>query len=185
MEIKGSAIRTIPEFVKTKFPGKYNEWFSLLPPSSAEIFNGFIKPSEWYNLQDAAIVPTEILGQIAFNGDVNQASRECGRFSAETTLKGMYKFFLMAVPSRTVVTSGGRILATFYRPVQFRVAESHTGNAKVHVTRIDDISGIIENRIAGWIEKALEIQGFKAVRVEITQSLAKGDPVTEISIIWN
>jgi hypothetical protein len=185
MEIKGSAIRTIPEFVKTRFPGKYNEWFSLLPPASADIFSGLIRPSEWYDLHDAAIVPTEILSKIAFDGDLNNASRESGRFGAEMTLKGMYKFFLMAVPSRTVVTSGGRILTTFYRPVQFKVAESGTGFAKVQISRIDDPSGVVENRIAGWIEKALEIQGIKAARVELTQSLAKGDPAVEISIIWS
>jgi hypothetical protein len=185
MEIKGSAVRTIPEFIKARFPEKYNEWFSLLPPPSLDIFSGIIKSSEWYDLHNSAVMPTEILSKIAYNGDLNMASRECGAFSAESTLKGMYKFFLMAVPSRTVVTSGGRILSTFYRPVQFKVAESGTGGAKVHITQIDDMSGVIENRIAGWVEKALEIQGLKAVRVEITQSHSKGDPVTEISIIWS
>jgi hypothetical protein len=185
MEIKGSAVRTIPEFVKIQFPEKYNEWFTLLAPPSAAIFSRLIKPSEWYDLHDAAIAPTELLGKIAFNGDLNRASWECGRFSAETTLKGMYKFFLMTVPSRTVVASGGRILATFYKPVQFKMAESSAGSAKIHITEINDRSGVVENRIAGWIEKALEIQGIKAVRVDITQSLAKGDPVTEISIIWS
>jgi hypothetical protein len=184
MEIKGSAIRTIPEFVKTRFPEKYNEWFSLLPPSSSRIYNGIIKPSEWYDLHDAVIVPTEIIAKIAFNGDLNKASWETGRFGAASTLKGMYKFFLMTVPSRTVVTSGGRILTTFYRPVQFKVAESGAGYAKVQINLIDDRSGVVENRIAGWVEKALEIQGIKVARVEITQSLAKGDPAIEISIIW-
>lgn len=185
MEIKGSAIRTIPEFVKTKFPEKFNEWFSLLPPPSLEIFSGIIKPSGWYDLHDAVIVPTELVSKIAFNGDLNKASWESGRFGAESTLHGMYKFFLMVVPSRTVVTSGGRILTTFYRPVQFNVAESGTGSAKVQVSQIDDRSGVVENRIAGWIEKALEIQRIRVARVEISQSLAKGDPMIEISIIWS
>jgi len=184
MEIKGSAIRTIPEFIKAKFPEKYDAWFSLLPPASAAIFSGFIKPSDWDDLHDAAIAPTEVLSKIAFDGDLKKASRESGRFSAETTLKGMYRFFLMAVPSRTVVTSGGRILTTFYRPVQFRVTESGAGSAKVQISQIDDPSGVVENRIAGWIEKALEIQGMDAARVELTQSPAKGDPLVEISIIW-
>jgi hypothetical protein len=185
MEIKGSAIKTIPEFIKTKFPEKYDEWFSLLPPPSLDIFKGIIKPSEWYDLHNGTVVPTEILSKIAYNGDLKKASRECGAFSAETTLKGIYRFFLMAVPSRTVVSSGGRILTTFYRPVQFKVAESDTGSAKIQITQIEDMSGVVENRIAGWIEKALEIQGIMVVRVEISQSLSKGDPVTEISIIWS
>jgi len=185
MEVKGSVIRTIPEYIRTRFPEKFNEWLSRLPLSSAAIFKGTIKPSEWYTLQDAAIIPTEVLGKIAFDGDIKKASWECGRFGAESTLKGLYRFFLMASPSKMVITTGGRILSTFYKPVQFKVAESDAGRAKIHISQIDDSSGVIENRIGGWIEKALEIQGIKAVRVEITQSLANGDPVTEISIIWS
>lgn len=185
MEIKGSAVKAIHEYVKTKFPDKYDEWLSQLPAPASAIHKGTIKTSEWYPLLEAAIVPTEILSKIAFNGDVNKASRECGKFSAESTLKGIYKFFLMATPSRMVVLTGGRILATFYRPAEFKVAESGSGNAKVHISKIEDPGGVIENRIAGWIEKALEMQGLKASRVEISQSLAKGDPITEITIVWS
>jgi hypothetical protein len=185
MQIKGSAVRTIYEYVKTIFPEKVAEWLSRLPSPGAAIYGETIKPSEWYPLYDAAIAPTEVLSKIAFDGDIKKASWEFGRFSAESTLKGIYRFFLMATPSKMVVSTGGRILATFYKPVQFEVAESVPNGVKIHITQIDDPSGVIENRIGGWIEKALEIQGIKAARVEITQSLARGDQVTEITIIWS
>ena len=55
----------------------------------------------------------------------------------------------MVVPSRTVVTSGSLILTTFYKPVQFKVAESGTSFTKVQMAQIDDRSGVVENRIAG------------------------------------
>ncbi|MBN2273845.1 MAG: hypothetical protein JXR41_06300 [Bacteroidales bacterium] len=184
MQIKGSAVRTILDFVKTKFPEKLDEWLSRLPSSVSSIYKGSIRPSDWYPLHDAAIIPTEILSEIAFNGDIKKASRECGRFSAESSLRGIYRFFLMATPSRMVVSTGGRILATFYNPVDFKLVESGSEGAKIHITRIEDTNGVIENRIAGWIERALEIQGLKASQVDITQSLTKGDPVTEITIVW-
>jgi hypothetical protein len=60
MEIKGSAVRTIPEFIRNQFPDKFNEWMALLPPSSAQLFNNAIKSSDWYPLKDTAVVPTEI-----------------------------------------------------------------------------------------------------------------------------
>jgi hypothetical protein len=185
MEIKGSAVRTIPEYIRKMFPDRYEEWLSKLPPESKTIFNSNIKTSDWYDLRNAAVVPTEILAGIAFQGDTHKASWECGKYSAEVVLKGLYKFFVMAAPSKTVVATGGRILATFYKPVQFLVAESGPGGAMVHITQIVDPSGVIENRIAGWIYKALEIQGVKAARVDITRSLSKGDAMTEIAIIWN
>lgn len=184
MEIKGSAVKTIYEYVKTKFPEKLEEWLSRLPPPVSAIYRGSISPSDWYPLYDAAIVPTEVLSKIIFNGDIKKASWECGRFSAESTLKGLYRFFLMATPSKMIISTGSRILSTFYKPVDFKVADSSSGLAKIHISQIDDPNGVIENRIGGWIEKALEIQGLKVANVEITQSLAKGDPLTEITIIW-
>lgn len=185
MEIKGSAVKSIQEYVKTEFPDQFNEWLSRLPSNASAIHKTTIKTSDWYPLHDAAVLPTEVLGRIAYNGDVKKASWACGRFAADITLKGIYRFFLMATPSRMVVSTGSRILTTFYRPVGFQLAESGPDRAKVHISRIEDPEGVIENRIGGWIEWALEIQGLRAARVEITQSLAKGDPVTEITITWN
>jgi hypothetical protein len=133
---------------------------------------------------EAMVIPTEILGRVAFSGDIRKAAWECGRFSAETTLKGIYRFFLMAAPSKMIITSGSRILATFYKPVQFKVVDADNRQAMLHITLFGETSEVIENRIAGWIEKALEIQGMDAAKVEITRSLAKGDSITEILIIW-
>jgi hypothetical protein len=44
---------------------------------------------------------------------------------------------------------------------------------------------IIEKRIGGWIEKALEITRCEDINIEISQSMAKGDPVTEYRISWS
>ncbi len=43
---------------------------------------------------------------------------------------------------------------------------------------------VVEYRIAGWIERALEICGCMNVTVNITQSLTDQDPCTEYNITW-
>jgi hypothetical protein len=43
----------------------------------------------------------------------------------------------------------------------------------------------VEARIAGWMQRALEINGCKNIIVKMPKSLTKGDPVTEYLVNWN
>jgi hypothetical protein len=52
------------------------------------------------------------------------------------------------------------------------------------ITEFYPPSEVIEYRIAGWMEKALELSGCKNLKVEITRSLAKGDSLTEFDMRW-
>ncbi len=38
MKIKGTAVKTIPEYVKMRFPDQYDEWIDSLPTNSKQIF---------------------------------------------------------------------------------------------------------------------------------------------------
>ncbi|MDY0254219.1 MAG: hypothetical protein RBR30_07375 [Tenuifilaceae bacterium] len=38
MEIKGTAVKATPDFVKERFPGRYMEWLQAMPNSSRRIF---------------------------------------------------------------------------------------------------------------------------------------------------
>jgi hypothetical protein len=184
MDVKGSAVRSIPDFINNRFPTIYDQWLGSLPPKSAIIFNFLIKTADWYPLYDGIHIPTEVLSQIAYSGDTLKAAWQCGRFSAETTLTGIYKFFVMAAPPSLVVKRGSRILSTFYNPTEIIVAGEGKGWASLHITRFDESTEVVENRIGGWIEKALEIQKVKGSQVSIPRSKAKGDKVTEILIKW-
>jgi hypothetical protein len=44
---------------------------------------------------------------------------------------------------------------------------------------------VVEQRIAGWIQRALEIHGCRQPAVNITKSLTKGDPCTELDFSWS
>ena len=184
MEVKGSAVRTVPEFIKSRFPEKYDEWFNALPEESASIYNGFIRSADWYPFHYGVHVPTEILGKIVFDGNIHKAAWECGRFSAETTLTGIYKFFVMTAPPAMVIRRGSRILATFYQPAEIKIMAEGDGWATLHFSKFDEMTEVVENRIGGWIEKGLEVQKIKNPQVAIVKSMARGDRVTEISIRW-
>jgi hypothetical protein len=121
---------------------------------------------------------------VAYGGNTLKAAWECGRYSAESTLSGIYKFFVMAAPPSLVIRRGSRILSTFYQPAEIKLAGEGDGWALMHITRFDEMTEVVENRIGGWIEKALEVQKIKNAQVSILKSMARGDSVTEISIKW-
>jgi hypothetical protein len=54
----------------------------------------------------------------------------------------------------------------------------------VEILEFKDISEVIESRVAGWIEKALEICGCKNINVAFLQSMAHGEGRTRYVIKW-
>ena len=54
----------------------------------------------------------------------------------------------------------------------------------LQITEMVNSDEVIEYRIAGWIQKALEISGAKNVHIAFPKSITKGDMVTELEIFW-
>jgi hypothetical protein len=184
MEIKGSAVKSIPDYIRKTHPDKYHDWMEAMPESSQHFFKEGILPSNWYPMREAAIIPTEALGQILFQ-DASVGAWQCGRYSAETALTGIYKFFIKAASPFFIVDRAGKIFTTFYQPSMMEVVEKGSDYVVLHITRFDEPSHLIESRVAGWIEKAMEIHGFGYVVVNITKSLARGDSLTEMHVSWS
>ena len=182
MEIKGTAVKTIPDFVKSKFPNRYDEWISSLPENSKKIISSTIFANNWYPAEDAAVIPTQYIGKILFSNNPTKAAWESGRYSAEVGLTGIYRFFVKASSPSFIISLGGKILSTYYRPSEMKVVSSTSNSINMHITKFPGIDVILENRIAGWVQKALEISGCKNVSIVITQSLTRGDSVTEFKI---
>ena len=184
MEIKGTAVKTIPDFVRSKFPDRYEEWLSSLPEDSKKIIGNIIFANNWYPLEAAATIPTKQIGIILYANNPVQAAMESGRYSAEVGLTGIYRFFVKASSPSFIISMGGKILSTYYRPSEMKVASSTNNNIIMHITKFPEINVIIENRVAGWVQKALEISGCKNVNILISQSLTRGNPVTEYKISY-
>jgi hypothetical protein len=183
MEIKGSAVKSIPDYLRKIHPEKYASWLDALPEKSKKIFVEAILPASWYSMQDAAIIPTEVLGQILFN-DAVKGAWQCGRFSAENALTGIYKFFIKAASPFFIIDRAGKIFSTFYQPCTMNVVEKGDDYVVLHISQFEEPSKLIEGRICGWIERAMEINGVSFVNVTIEKSLTRGDPVTEILVKW-
>ncbi|MCK5028367.1 MAG: hypothetical protein KAR57_01945 [Bacteroidales bacterium] len=185
MEVKGTAVKSIKDYVEKKYSSQVNDWIQLLPESSAKIMNGGIFANNWYPMKDGAVEPTLAIAKMFYNNDKEKAALEAGRFSAEQGLKGVYKIFVRIASPNYLMQRARRVFTSYYSPSEISVANSHDKGLTLHITKFPNPEEVIEYRIAGWCEKALEFTNCKNVKANITQSLAKGDELTEIVITWN
>jgi hypothetical protein len=183
MEIKGSAVKSIPDYIKKFHPEKYSTWLESLPADSKQVFVAGVMPSGWYPLKNAAILPTEALGQVIF-GNGEKGAWQCGRYSAEIALTGIYKFFIKAASPFFIIEKAGKIFSTYYQPSEMKVVEKGADYVVLQIVRFEEPSKLVEARIMGWIEKAMEIHGVGFVDVILKKSLAQGDDVTEFYVRW-
>lgn len=184
MKIKGTAAKSIPEYVKKNHPDRFNEWFESLPADSQDVFKKGVKSTDWYDLGSAAVIPTAKIGEMFFNS-ANKGAWESGRYSAKQALNGIYKLYVMASKPGHIIDRASRVFSAYYQGSVMESVRKSDNSVSVVIHSFDQPEEIIENRIGGWMECALEVSGCKNVNVRITESLAKGDQKTLYEVDWN
>jgi hypothetical protein len=184
MKIKGTAVHSIPEFIKKKHAGYLEKWYQEMPPESAKIFQGIIVSSVWYPMKDTLIVPLKTTARLFYNNNFELAARTMGRFSAEIALTGVYKFFIKVGTPKFLIDRASSLMKTYFEPCEITVKQTDTKELQFQITLFPEADEVVEWNIAGWIDKALEISGCKNVKTRVTKSLARGDKYSEIIITW-
>jgi hypothetical protein len=184
MEIKGTAVLAIRDFVKLNYQAKYNEWLSALPEDSKSIFTGAIDSSKWYPLAAGGLIPTRKTAELFYNNDYMKGAFEAGQFSAEKALTGIYKIFVKAASPSYIIQRASRVFATYYQPCKMEVIERTDTHVLLEISGMTHSDIVIEYRIAGWIKKALVISGASNIRIDFPNSIARGDSVTQMDINW-
>jgi len=64
MEVKGTAVRSIPEFVEKTFPTRKQEWLNALPEESKKIMSGLLFTNNWYSLKEALTIPMKTISKV-------------------------------------------------------------------------------------------------------------------------
>ena len=184
MEIKGSAVKSIIQFVKNNYNSQYNEWLNSLSDDSKKVMKNPVLSSSWYPIETAFIEPTENLGQMFFNNP-EKGAWISGNYSAEMALKGVYRIFIKASSPNFILKRAAKVFSTYYRPCEMKVKNPGEKSAILQITKFETPNVVVEHRIGGWIEKAMELSGCKNIKLEITKSMSKGDDITEFFANWN
>lgn len=186
MEVKGTAVITIRDFVKNNYSKEYQKWINSLPVDSKKIYSDAIDSTKWYPVVSAAKDPTESISDMFFGGDYIKGANASGLYSASKALTGVYKIFVKAANPQYIIKRATRVFSKYYRPIEFHVVDEKDKSVIVELTKINVRFEIIENRIMGWCYKALEISGCK--NVIITNKFSRKDEngiVVEINMRWD
>jgi hypothetical protein len=184
VEVKGTAIITIPLFIKDRFgEGGLAQWIDALTPEVRKVYPASVLVSSWYPLKEFLIEPLRRMCDLFYAGDLKGA-RESGRFSADYSLKGIYKIFVKLGSPEFMLRRAGTILPIYYTPSEMTVVECRKGQGIMQITQFPDMDQVLEIRIAGWMERAIEISGGKQPNIKITKSLTAGDPLSEFLATW-
>ncbi|SMD35389.1 hypothetical protein SAMN04488029_2491 [Reichenbachiella faecimaris] len=183
MQVRGSVIKSIDSFVSDVHSAKYEDWKKGLSSASSLLLSS-VSTSNWYPVEPGVIAPTEVLCKM-FYADKKKGAWESGRYSAKMGLTGIYKVFVLVSSPSFMLKRASRVIATFYEPTDLMVVDSSDKSMIIQFTKLPIKNELIEYRIAGWMEMALEICGCKNLKVEITKSMALGQNVFETTITWD
>ena len=184
MEIKGTAVIAIRDYVKLNHKESYDKWIDSLPQDSSYIFKNAIDSSKWYPIKEGGIMPTRKAAEMFFDSDYQKGAWEMGKYSAEKALTGIYKIFVKASSPGYIVQRASRVFATYYQPCKMVATKSTEKSTLLEISNMTESDIVIELRIKGWIEKALDISGAKNCKMNSPKSMAKGDEVTQFDIEW-
>jgi len=184
MEIKGTAVKSIIEYVEKVHPEKITDWYKSLSDNAKNIVNSVVT-SGWYSINEGVVEPTKKVGTLFFDNDFKKGAIESGKHSAEMALHGVYKLYVRVSKPGHIIERASRILPAYYRPSAMETQDRTSNSVKLVMSEMDEPSDIIEFRIQGWIEKALEISGCSEVIVKISESMAKGSSKTIFEVSWN
>lgn len=184
MQVKGSALVAMPVFIKEKHGDDgLNKWLNALSPEAKVVMGGKIMASSWYPLKQMLIDPMAKYCDLFYHGD-GKGAWEMGRYSADVGLSGVYKIFVKAGSPDFIIKRAGSIMTGYYTPSEITIGESIPGKAVVRITKFPEPSAMVDSRIGGWMQRALEINGCKNVQVKVVKSLAKGGDCTEYLLTY-
>ncbi len=152
MRIKGTAVKSLKQYIIDFFPERYNEWFETLSEESKKIFSDVILATEFYDLKEAILKPTEVAGVLFFNGDVNKAAYEMGKYSGTSALSSFYKIFVKISSLDFVLKRATSIYSTYYDDGKMFNTYRTDEEARFAVTGLKKGEELNMKRIAGWAD---------------------------------
>lgn len=184
MEVKGVSLISTREFVLTKFKSEeYDRWLKSLSTESHSIISGNILASNWYPYVRGMLEPTKSICDMFYAGSMRGAE-EIGRYSAEKSLRGIYRFFVKIASPDSLLKRATTIFQSYYNPCRIELVKEADKSFVMRFSEFDPPSPFVEHRVMGWIEAALEICGASSIKIGVRKSAQNKNDMTELSIIW-
>jgi hypothetical protein len=155
-----------------------------LPEDSRQLMTDKIIANNWYPIRQAMVEPMRVICDLFYDKDLRGAW-DSGRFAAEDAFHGVYKVLALVHSPQFLIEKASSVFSGYYQPSQFILKQINVTCAVLYILQFEEPSELVENRIAGWIERAMQLIGCQGIDVGISESLAKGGNYTEIVCRWD
>lgn len=185
MEIKGVAIQATKQFIIEKFGEKeFLRWLESLSPEAKTVYSKDILPNVWYPLTKICSEPRQKMCDLFYGKDI-KGCIELGEFSARYSLKGVYKILIVITTTSYLVKKVAQTSSMYYKPSKYVVVSDKDKKVVIHIEDFPEPSKAIEYTNLGYLKGALEICGYKGVKVQLTKSLTNGDVYSELIVSYD
>ncbi len=182
MLVKGAVIKPMPRFVKERYGAYYEAWRGQISPETLTVMEHGIV-SSWYPIERAMIEPTEVLCGLVEDAD-DDVAWNLGRFSADFALRGIFRIFVRLGSPAFITKRASHIFSTYYNNAVLRVHASGRRHATLYLLEFAEPNHLVERRIGGYMERAVELSGARHVKSTVVSSLAAGDERGEFHFTW-
>ncbi|MBI4976765.1 MAG: methyl-accepting chemotaxis protein [Spirochaetes bacterium] len=183
--VKGAAVASLPAYIKKELgDDAFARWLDALSSTARAVYQNEIPHKNWYPIVDAFLEPTRIMCDMFFDGKPSGAW-QVGRMSADIGLHGIFRTFLKFGSVHFILKLGSIILPSYYRPSKMESIVNSDHEGIIRILSLNGINEYIEQRIAGWMERALEIYGCKTREITIVSAISKGDACSEFRARWD
>jgi hypothetical protein len=184
-KVSGLSLKIFPLFIKENFGEEgYEKWKNALGGELKQVFDhSLIGLDNWYDFEEFYIKPMQAVNDLLYGGD-EKSAWEMGRFSAEYALKGVLKVFVRIGTTHFLMKRVTAITSKYYKPMDMRLINSGKNSATLAIIDFPEYHILLENRICGWIERALEISACSNIKIDIIKPFDKEERTVEIKFQW-
>lgn len=184
MKVKGTAVKTLSAYIKTKYPDNYYDWLELLSDEARTIVSNPILATHWYDLETAILEPTQHAAKLFFDNDFIKASYQLGKYSSAVALKGIYKIFIKVSSPNFIISRAVNMMDTYYKPGKIEVEKFPEKKVKLIFSEFTKGSEMVFYRIAGWAVNTFEAINCKNVKSDVKINEKDRELTASITIYW-
>jgi len=184
MEIKGTAVKSVFDYMQYNYPYKIRLWLETMPEISREIMENSILATRWYDMDNAILKPT-IAASKMLDIPVNDLSWQTGVYSSKIALSGIYKVFIRIASTDFIISRAANIAETYYKNTIVKVLDRGAKTVTLEMLKFDKQYNLIMYRIGGWVQNTFETIGCKNVKVNIKNVDDEYEFKTLIIVSWD
>lgn len=183
--VKGTLVIARMKYLRSRGPEASERVLRRLSQADQAVLRGMLLPSSWYPVDLLARFEMTIAAVLA-RGDRQALFVDMGQFSAETNLgpKGVQRPYLKDGDPHFLLSNVPRMYAAQHTDGTRTYEQTGPRSAVIRTLSQSEVDADDCLTAVGWLRRAIELSGGRAVTVDEARCRAKGAPDCQFNCSW-